>query len=628
MKILVAFTAILILIFATLYSFGAFQGDAAYLSGFVKDRSHITTARALINTQFFWSDIPALGVAHDSQFYNGAVFPNTGYGVALLQVPFHYISNLFSNPDGFLPFSDRLIFLFYGFLCIGFIYFSISCFVKKYNFANWLQKEFLVFAITLAICSHSIFVLMSMYFCVYEANTAYFLLVQISACLSALHYRNSTQLKWLVLTGVCAGLGLMIRPTGFIFVFFWIFVLLVNLNSNSSLNTNRSRLKILKTYLLAMTPFVLFWCYSNYVRSGDVFALGFNNVIPLLPELHAMRFGGNPCFSNIKSFLSFFSVLVGNIFGFWDGRGGFYVNNLPNTLNNCGLIFESADIAPMRAPFIPVWISLGTIAIFVHQFFYKKRYDILASFLAILALLIMYTMRQSGFGARYVADFWPFIIYIWLATAISHDFFSKINFKKIWLLILILLSLSVGVIATDVRRQIEKKDCIAPNTRAQWVNPAIFHREGVAYQLASWKQKNGYEVNYNEIIASKALPVASTRIHSESPILNLAEDKEGWSFDGSVGGISYFYLSLPDASLTLNKNKFELILNTSELLPRNIQVYINGKIIKTLAQGRQTRVPFSVPLDSLFSPMIAVVIEWHKSFQAPGLSLFSAEIKL
>src|SRR5438034_5932512 len=88
------------------FCFGCFR-DGLRIFEYSVAGIHPSVARALYNGQLFLSDRPELGIHHDFEFHNGALYTHWGYGVPLLQMPFHLLATAFSSGPGFHPFPDR-----------------------------------------------------------------------------------------------------------------------------------------------------------------------------------------------------------------------------------------------------------------------------------------------------------------------------------------------------------------------------------------------------------------------------------------------------------------------------------------------------------------------------------------
>src|SRR5262249_66747 len=114
-KLIARFWTPLILIAASLAAFGG----PSLLWVYSRHLTHKLMAFRLMEGH--WDLVPhvRLTFAHDLQIFNGATFTNWGYGVPLLQLPFHWINERLTG-ELFHFFPDRAIFFVY--LSIGIVF--------------------------------------------------------------------------------------------------------------------------------------------------------------------------------------------------------------------------------------------------------------------------------------------------------------------------------------------------------------------------------------------------------------------------------------------------------------------------------------------------------------------------
>ena len=119
------------------FCFGCFR-DGLRIFEYSVAGIHPSVARALYNGQLFLSDRPELGIHHDFEFHNGALYTHWGYGVPLLQMPFHLLATAFSSGPGFHPFPDRAIFLFYLLLGTALFWLALRSLVERgFRLGEW-----------------------------------------------------------------------------------------------------------------------------------------------------------------------------------------------------------------------------------------------------------------------------------------------------------------------------------------------------------------------------------------------------------------------------------------------------------------------------------------------------------
>ena len=161
------------------FCFGCFR-DGLRIFEYSVAGIHPSVARALYNGQLFLSDRPELGIHHDFEFHNGALYTHWGYGVPLLQMPFHLLATAFSSGPGFHPFPDRAIFLFYLLLGTALFWLALRRLVERgFRLGEWAGSA-LATASTAFFLTYGLYWLVSMYFGVYEATVAYLALAEFS----------------------------------------------------------------------------------------------------------------------------------------------------------------------------------------------------------------------------------------------------------------------------------------------------------------------------------------------------------------------------------------------------------------------------------------------------------------
>src|SRR5262249_26061386 len=150
-----------------------------------------------------------LGAEHDEQIFNGATFTNWGYGVPLLEAPFHALASL-TNHGRYFP--DRLIFVLYLSALTPILWTSVQRALVK--FARGIDTWVFSWCVTLAILSQSLFTLLSYRFIQYEQTVAYLVLAELLALACYLRCLDKPRTGWVVAMGAAAGLGLLVRVTG------------------------------------------------------------------------------------------------------------------------------------------------------------------------------------------------------------------------------------------------------------------------------------------------------------------------------------------------------------------------------------------------------------------------------
>src|SRR5579883_796682 len=254
-------------------------GGAERLWQFTRTDQHRFTAMAMLTgTLRLRAGLALLGF--DEQVFNGAVYTNWGYGVPLLQLPFQAAA-VHLLPRRFFP--DRAICFFY-FLAVSALLWAAFArlLASRSGGAHRVTRGVVSWAATALVLGATLYPLMACRFIVYEETICYFVLCELAA----------TGFYVLALGGwatwaasgmaAAAGVGLLVRPTGLIYLAAW------GLLAIAGAPKARARL----AFAAAVAPFVAFWMYSNWVKTGAPLALGLQNtVVPGAAETAALRFG-------------------------------------------------------------------------------------------------------------------------------------------------------------------------------------------------------------------------------------------------------------------------------------------------------------------------------------------------
>ncbi len=216
------------------YSLAAFGGrEKLWL--FEKMEQHRYTAQAILTgTLKIRSGLSKIG--HDEQVYNGAGYTAWGFGVPLLQVPFHALAaKMHSLPQKFFP--DRAIYFAYFMLATPILWaaFDRLLAMREPLGASKLRRHFLSWAATGFVLARVFYPLMSCRFIIYEETVCYFMLAEFVALAAYVFALRSSSPWALAGLGVAAGLGLLIRATGLVYLGMWTMMVLIEHRTRRSL---------------------------------------------------------------------------------------------------------------------------------------------------------------------------------------------------------------------------------------------------------------------------------------------------------------------------------------------------------------------------------------------------------
>lgn len=258
-----------------------FLGGFETLWSFSIHPAHRDTSLALLMGSLRYPRELASGIPFvDLQIFNGSLFTNWGYGVPILQAPFHIFSQVTGiGVEGMFP--DRLIFFFY---------FSVTFLFLIPSLVTFFNRQFLHATTTaFAIMVFGLLWLIAGRFHVYEETLAYFALAQIAALSILLKYLQKPSLALGCTLGAFAGLALLIRPTGAPYLILWLVILFWS---------HRNR-KDAVAFLVATLPFIAVWLATNFVRTGNAFSVGQANATPG-SAFHLISRFHSPCMTSWK----------------------------------------------------------------------------------------------------------------------------------------------------------------------------------------------------------------------------------------------------------------------------------------------------------------------------------------
>jgi len=399
-------TLIGILLVTALGFFGGFES----LWAFSTHPAHRATSLALLAGTLRYPVELAAGMPFaDLQVYNGAFYTNWGYGVPLLQAPFHFFTQVTGiGREGFFP--DRLIFFFYLSLTVIFLFRSLSDF-----FGN---KAHFTAAVTFSILVFGVLWLIAGRFQVYEETLAYFAIAQLAALSAFLHYSRNPSRKWAGLLAFLAGLAFLIRPTGAPYLLLW-GVLLYSFHR---------RRKDLALFGQVLIPFVAVWMLSNFVRTGDLLSFGQGNATPIIPSFILARFYP-PCATTWAGIYEIFLHTGALLFT--------HDRELSPLLQSCGFGLQFTESAPLLSP------GLLPLLLFCLGYHLRKKAKDWLPWMPLVtmsALWGLYGFTATAFCDRYAGDFWP-ALWVFFALFLYRHGGEILKYSRSISVVLLLVSL-------------------------------------------------------------------------------------------------------------------------------------------------------------------------------------------
>jgi hypothetical protein len=380
-----------------LHVFGRHLSDLWVYS---RSQQHRYTSMAML-TRALTLDWSVGRAGHDEQVYNGAGYTNWGYGIPLLQLPFHAVArHMRSLPQKFFP--DRAIFFSYLAIAIPVVWAGFDKLLasrERFGETRLLRRHVVSWAATAFVLCTALYPMVASRMIIYEETVAYFVMVQLVAAAAfvfAVDERASAPA--IAAFGVAAGIGLLVRPTGLIYLGVWTGMLLLE---------RRTR-RTLFAFAAGVGPFVIFWLVTNWVRSGSPWSSGYQNALPGY-DLHVpmMRFGCR-CSDTPKHALQASLRLFSALFSL--------ASDDPKPwMKDCHFDFEPHDgdlqFMSTSDPFIGPAALLFMVWTFAHHFARRDRR--IATYLPHVGVVLVfgaYVWGVAGFAWRYIADFWPLFV--------------------------------------------------------------------------------------------------------------------------------------------------------------------------------------------------------------------------
>jgi hypothetical protein len=524
-------------------------------------------------------------ITNDEQVYNGAGYTNWGYGVPLLQLPFHELAlHLRAFPAGFFP--DRAIFFLYLCGLVPLLWVSLARAIDAGPpEPRWATRAACSFAATCLVLTCALFPLMAYRFFVYEETLSYLVVSQLYALCAYLQVLRSERILPACALALAAGLGLLIRPTGLVYLAVW-FALLV---------LERRTWARIAAFAATTAPFVAFWLVSNQVRSGSPFSLGAANSNPWLEYHIPIQRFGSQCIDTIQHgadaawelFLAFFFVVR---------------DATTPHLRACHHAFELQE--PAHSPFRDEpFFGLGVLALLTwtllhHLVRRERRLATYVPYLAFALLFLAFVDRGMGFVWRYAGDFWPLVVLVavryalWLPAAARRTVFG-------WPATLLLAGLSVLGFAEHVGPERETIRTLDADGEAMREMPQRF-------QLA----RHGED------------PVFPSRVHCHEAIPWPYDGGAGWDADCGVDTFTNVYLGVPPKT----DAHYELRLHTAGMAAPSLRVYVNGRFYEARLDDGVYRAQVEIDYAALTTPTVMATVEWTHGSEPPPGRLLSVEI--
>jgi hypothetical protein len=524
---------------------------------------------------------------HDEQVYNGAGYTNWGYGIPLLQLPFHAIArHMRSLPQKFFP--DRAIFFSYLALSIPIVWAGFDKLLaarERFGASHPLRRHVVSWAATAFVLVTALYTMLASRFIIYEESVAYFAMVQLVTCAAfvfAVDERAS--IGAIVAFAAAAGIGLLVRPTGLIYLGVWTGLLLFE---------RRSR-KTLLAFSAGLAPFLVFWLVTNQVRTGVPWSTGFTNILPGY-DLHIpiIRFGSR-CTDTSQhtkqAALRLFSALF-----------SLASDDPKPAMKDCHFDYEphNGDIQFMTEtePFLGMAVLLFLAWTFAHHVARRDlRLTTHLPHVGIALVFMAYVYAGAGFAWRYVADFWP--LFVLVGVQYVRRLPRSADGVLGWPLAPVLL---LGAIA-----------CYRHNTEP-WKPFVKTLDESEVPRM--WDDFSNWRWATDK-------PMPSTIKCGQAPDWPWRNGR-GWGAGCVVDTYSDVFVGVPPKE----DDHYVFRFKTEGMTAPSVRVYVNGRIYRAYRTGVGTyEAEVKLRYRSMHSPIVLTTIEWTTSKDPPPGKLLEVEI--
>ena len=544
-------------------AWAAFRGRIACFDPY---DAHRFTARAMLAGSLAMRAMVS-HAGHDEQVFDGAVYTNWGFGVPLLQAPFHALAGALHFGHGFFP--DRTIFFLYLCAAMPVVWLGVGrTLARVVPDAPATTRQLVAWTATWALLQVAVFPLMEGRFVVFEETAAYMALAELVALGVYLAARDSWSPRLVVLMGVASGVGLLVRSVGLLYVVVW--AALFGLEA-------RPRWRRLGAYAAVIAPFVVFWLWSNAVRSGSPLGLGYINSSPAWDaEMPILRFGSR-CIDSPGHFLAAsWSLFCALFVLIWPRMGGAW-------MSDCHFDFEQRD--GTGEPFFgPVVLLVAALVVFRRLRARERRVAPWVPVAAMAFLFFAFVRRGEGFAWRYVGDFWPL----------------------------------VALMAADHLESLPRSS-VRVSARTAQVLFAIGALAMARYVLVSTPRPSAYgQTGFLPVEASAAIeqerrasqqgmdPPWPSRLDCPHVPGTAYDDGMGWTASCRVSAITNVYLGVPSSPSDHHVLRFA----ADGADAATLAVYVDGAIVTAHHTASGYEADVNIDRRALASPVVVVTVLW------------------
>lgn len=564
--------------------------------------AHRFTARAMLTGTLRLRGMVSLA-GHDEQVHHGAVYTNWGYGVPLLELPFHAIAGALRICHGFFP--DRAIYFVYLVAAMPLVWLGFDRLLRDASPQTPDGTRRLVsWATTWLVLQTTLFPLMEDRFVIFEVTLAYMAICEMLALAAYLHARSQDAWApgYVALVAAASGMGLLVRSTGMLYAAVWCAIV--------ALDARSRRVRSVLVFVATCAPFVGFWLYTNFVRTGSPFGLGYANSNPAwAPELPVLRFGSK-CIDSGAHLAQAAVSLFGALF--------FYVRHPPggSWLHDCFFDYEERDrtTEPFLGPavlLLLVWVAWR----FARR--RERRLELWVPVVAIAVLFAVFVARAEGFTWRYAADFWPLVVlaavgYVRTLPAAALRVEARTAKLFFW----------VGFVA--LCRYLVPWQWSSGGPYGQGRAEVLWPQASAAamedhFRASRW----GTDPPVPSHLACETRPHSAT--HTDGSCDAFCDDGAGWGDGCSVSVATNVYLGIPRKE----GSRYELRFRAEKLAGREPKVYLDGTYYMAHQTAEEGVFAADVALDAraFHSPVVVAAVQWTSGTNPPPVRLLWIELR-
>jgi len=594
------FLGFVVLVGAGVYAFGGLDS----IWRFTKTEAHRFTSMALLTGTLRLRGGVSRAL-HDEQVYDGAVYTNWGFGVPLLQAPFHALARWSKAlPTGFFP--DRAIYFVYLVAAMPVLWAAFDRLLRARAPLDdqTARRNVLSWSATLLALTSAVFPLISARFIVYEETISYLVVFELFALSAYIFSLRSTGLGPVAGMAAASGVGLLVRPTALVHASVWGLLTLLE----------RRTWKAALTFVGVFAPFAAFWLVSNWIKAGSPLSSGYENSLPGDVYHTTIQRFGSPCADTpvrtLEAAGRLFTALFAN-----------HQAPLPHMARCPDFEMPPTGRARGGEPFLGFLVLMLLVGILGHTLVRRdRRVTLFVPFFAMALMFGFYVVRGQGFAWRYVGDFWPLILLVCVQAV---DALPPAGTTALGLpLASVFLTCSLVAFWRTIgpsRSSIETLDAARVASmdsdfrESRWSpDPPLASRIECALP-PRWPLRNGLGWG------TRPAPAPPPLFRFPHGLPSGAGARPACAVDEATN----VFLGVPRKA----DDRYELRFQTTGFTEPTRRVYVNGRVTTARLEGDTYTCAVDVPYAALTSPIVMATVEWGRLEETPAGELLSVTLE-